>query len=345
MGRSLGTVKGALLTAVGLFLLRPPAPGRLRDAPAGASSPEHLEAVRRFGTLGLFAYCLLTLLLSSGERAIYFSPAEVNFLFPGPFRRRQVLAYKLAGQLMGVAIMAVFMTAWPAPRTRPGSGPGSWGCSWRWCSSSSSRWRWPWWPARWAPWPTAAAAGWRSPPWRPWPWRAGSRPAARPSVLEPWDVLARVERSGVVQAVLSPLRWFVEAFAAERLWPDLLQWAALGLAVDAALLAFVFALDAQYLETAAAASARIYARIERMRRGGVGPTLRGPGRKRVGLPMLPWWGGAGPIAWRQLTTAQRDFTRLLAVLLVLGSGRWSPPSSAPGTAPAPSWPSRGSSSG
>src|SRR5713101_4792464 len=47
--------------------------------------PTDPEKVRRYGTLGFLAYCLMSLLFSSIERAIYFTPAEVNFLFPGPF--------------------------------------------------------------------------------------------------------------------------------------------------------------------------------------------------------------------------------------------------------------------
>ena len=38
--------------------------------------------------LGLLGMCMLSLMTSAGERAIYFSPGEVEFLFPGPFVRR-----------------------------------------------------------------------------------------------------------------------------------------------------------------------------------------------------------------------------------------------------------------
>jgi hypothetical protein len=75
MGRSLATVKGAVLTALGLLLLAPQLLAVFLVPRPPAGSPEHLEAVRRFGTLGLLAYSLITVLLSSGEGAIYFSPA------------------------------------------------------------------------------------------------------------------------------------------------------------------------------------------------------------------------------------------------------------------------------
>ena len=50
--------------------------------------------------------------------------------------------------------------------------------------------------------------------------------------------------------------------------PTWCMWAALGLAIDAALFAAILALDAQFLEAAAAGSERFYAKLERMRKGG-----------------------------------------------------------------------------
>ncbi len=87
-----------------------------------------------------------------------------------------------------------------------------------------------------------------------------------------------------------------------------------------ALLAAIFGLDAQYYETAAATSAKVYTRIQRLRSGGgLGLSMEFTRKKgkRSSLPMLPWLGGAGPIAWRQLTSAQRDFFRTLLVPFVL----------------------------
>ncbi|HEX8200453.1 MAG TPA: putative ABC exporter domain-containing protein [Isosphaeraceae bacterium] len=316
LGRTLGTVRGVLLAALGLLLLAPQilAVFVLPRPPVDAG---HAEAVRRFGTLGLFAYCVLTLVLSSAEQALYFAPAEVSFLFPGPFRRRQLLAYKLGGQLVGVALAAVLTTL---------------AC------------------AQHAPWLVAGYVGVLLAltflqlfsvavalvinTVGALAYNRGLLALAVAAALAlaaallggggtsgpgPLELLARAERSGVVRLGLIPLRWFVAAFTAERLWPDLVTSAALGLAVDAALLALVFALDARNLEAASAASARAYARIERLRRGGSGASWGGSGRVRVGLPMLPRWGGAGPIAWRQLTTALRDLGRVLAALLALGS--------------------------
>ncbi len=111
------------------------------------------------------------------------------------------------------------------------------------------------------------------------------------------------------------MRYFFDALLSENLWPDLAWNALLALAVDLVLLVVVFGLDAHYLEASASASARIYARIQRMRRVGPSGAARG-GKALFGLPMPPWWGGAGPILWRQLTTATRGAGRLLTAMVI-----------------------------
>src|SRR5262249_45409053 len=130
-------------------------------------------------------------------------------------------------------------------------------------------------------------------------WR--SAPAAGPDA---W--LGRMEESPVWHVLRTPLVWFVKAYLAERLWPDLVHWGGLALAVDLVLAVLVLALDAQFLEASAAASERLYARLQQLRTGQAmlaGPTPRG--KVRLTLPALPWCGGAGPIVWRQWTTILR----------------------------------------
>src|SRR5207249_1576929 len=39
--------------------------------------------------------CVLNVVFSPNERTVYFSPAEVQFLFAGPFSRREILVYKI----------------------------------------------------------------------------------------------------------------------------------------------------------------------------------------------------------------------------------------------------------
>src|SRR5262249_33286567 len=110
--------------------------------------------------------------------------------------------------------------------------------------------------------------------------------------------------------------WFVDAITAERLWPDLAVAAALSLAIDMVLVIGVLALDAHYLETAAVASERAYVRLERIRQTGHVALGAPAARARFARPGLPCWGGIGPLAWRQLTTAIRSPRALIGVVLV-----------------------------
>src|SRR5439155_24743 len=49
-------------------------------------------------------------LFSQGERGIYFSPGEVNFLFAGPFTRRQLLVFKITSNALIGLVTSLFFT-------------------------------------------------------------------------------------------------------------------------------------------------------------------------------------------------------------------------------------------
>ncbi len=305
VGRSLRTVKGVLLVGVGLvfFVLWFMAIVSQRD---GMSADKLLT----YGPAYLLFYCLMNVLLSGGERTVYFSPAEVTFLFTGPFTRRQLLGYKVTLTLLFTLPTTLFLMAYTQVH---------------------------------ASWSLAAfvgvllmttfmqlfgmalnlTAG-----------SVGKRLYSRARQLVLFGVLLAavlVFRSGRQQGVESmlhsdtwhllsaPLRWFFNAFLAEH-WLDLLRFGMLGLLVNFALLGVVFGLDADYLEAASAYSSRVYAQIQRLRGG---PTIATgsdgpapPPKPKRGLPMPPWLGGAGPLVWRQLTTALRSPGRLLGLVLM-----------------------------
>src|SRR5262249_12813042 len=108
MGRKLATVKGALFGLIGVAVLGLWLLPLLFTAHEGAgASPETL---RVYGPASLLLYCTLTLFLSTNERAIYFNPAEVNFLFTGPFTRRQLLGYKIVSAFLVSLPAALFFT-------------------------------------------------------------------------------------------------------------------------------------------------------------------------------------------------------------------------------------------
>lgn len=309
MGRSLRTGKGIALTLVGLVVIVPwmlsvfyaPRVGPMAADPA---------AIRRFGPPFLLAYAIVSLLFSTGERALYFTPAEVAFLFPGPFSRRALLAFKVVGLAWGCLFSSLFMVLafGRAGRAFLGSfvamslallffqllamviGLGSDTVA---VLANSLRRRLVLGGV--VVLATAALVS------------AGTGIVSLP----PAEILGRIEASPVVRAATVPFRPFVLAFAAERAWPDLVGWGAVCLGMNLALLAAVFAIDAQYLEAAASSSAKIYGRLRKLRQGGgvapAGSTFRAT---RFRVKMFPWLGGVGPVLWRQVSSAIREPIRL-----------------------------------
>jgi Putative ABC exporter len=314
---SLRTVKGALLVLLGasvfgLWILSV----LLTPAQAGADP----DTLRRYGPTALLVYCFLSVILSRGERGLYFSPAEINLLFSGPFGRRQLLGYKIASSaLVGLPTTLVLTLILQVH-------------------------------ARWflaaflglflaflflqlflmAINLIAITLGAQA-------YTLGRKLLVVALVLLLVVVLFQskgtagvgvgralfhhIESNPVWRAVAAPLGVFVELFVVEPgQWTDLLYWGALSVSLLGVLVLIVFLLDAQYLESAASASERIYARIQRMRRGeGGGLDWKGGlGKRRLGLPDLPWWGGLGPVVWRQGITALRSLGRLALFTLILG---------------------------
>jgi len=106
--RAVNTPRGALLAVLGSLVLLPMlAP--ILFAPRIMIAFQ-LELLRRYGPLALPGYCLLNVLLSTGDRAVDFSPAEVGFLFCGPYRPRQLSIYKLVVGVCASLVTALLMT-------------------------------------------------------------------------------------------------------------------------------------------------------------------------------------------------------------------------------------------
>ena len=309
--RSLRTFKGALLGAVGSLVFLPMALAVFL-APRVQTGAQ-AEAIRLYGPLALLAYCVLNVALTSGDRSVHYTPAEVNFLFPGPYRPRQLLLYKVAGGLAPALLTALtlcFAFAHHATRFVAAYAGLFLGLELLYLFSLSvgllvstfgalafTRAR----RLMLAGLGAAALAA---------VWSVG-RPAL---ALPAGELLDRAVRSPAVSALVAPFRPFVSTFTAEKLWPDLFAWGGLAALVDLAFLLLVLLLNARFLEASAAASERMYARVRRVRRGG--PLSVSGANVRFGLPMVPRWGGVGPNLWRQLTTVARSPGRLLGIVLL-----------------------------
>jgi hypothetical protein len=316
--RGLRTVKGAALAVLGVLVFLPWLGSLLLATPS--THVDH-SALLRAGPGLLLGYCFLNLLLTASDAGLYFSPAEVGFLFPAPLSRRQLLAYKVIttalvglpttllftllfrsqggwflSSFVGLALLYLFIQLFNMAVqllvTAVGARLVRRGRLVLLVLGALAIFAWLFQAEAWLP-----SVDWAK-------------------------ALTELEDSPVWQAITLPFRWFIEAYLAEYFWPDLAYWGGLALLVDAVMLTLVFDLDAQYLEASAAASSRAYIRLQRLRGREVSEGLAQGKRVRFTLPIPPRLGGIGPVLWRQLLNGLRNPARLvilaipLAVLLI-----------------------------
>jgi hypothetical protein len=311
--RNLKSIKGALLFIVGVLVVGLwLGPSLWQAVRAQRTDPAQ---VRDAAPVILLAMCFLALVSSGGEKAIAFTPAEVDFLFPGPFTRRQLLAYKIGKSLAGVAFSSLLLSivflqhaaAWPAAFAGLFLAlllVQLFGMAITLIAQSAGE-------------------------------RAYTRtrkiilvliiaavaiavlPAFKNSQRPGFFEIARQLRASRAGSILlAPLDVFGRLFTAAS-FAQALLYAALAIFINLVLLFVVFYLDADYLEAAAAKSQVVYERLQRVRKGGLSAFTR-PGKKARGaLPTFPHLAGVGPIAWRQATAALRNSKGLLFILLIL----------------------------
>ena len=208
------------------------------------------DAIRRYGPLALLIYCVLNVLLTTGDRVVTYSPAEICFLFTGPYRPRQLLLYRIVSGLVSASVSAFFMTFLFAHHAT------------RWIAAYLAMFL------------TFALlylfgltlgliASTIS---------ALAVTRARQIVLlivlvalvlpvyplamafkttPPVELVTRFIDSPTVSIIVAPFRPFVYTFTARRIWPDLMEWSALAVLVDALLLTSTLAMNARFLEASA----------------------------------------------------------------------------------------------
>jgi hypothetical protein len=260
----------------------------------------------RAAPFALLAFLVFLLSLSALEKPFGFSPAEENFLIAGPFDRRQLLNYKIGTGLLGALVMALLAAPMgtavsPLVSVFVGSlllfgffrlasliagqlgsltgmnGPGS---------------------VRRLGIVLVVIAGALAAVWGTY----------GESLNDPVGLYRLAGRSPGLRMAMSPFRWFVEAILAKHIWPDLVRPSSLCLAVNAALLATVYGLDARLQRRDDAEDEGRAANSESQRPARV--------RARRALPAFARCGGAGPIAWRQAMIAVRKPQQLGIIILM-----------------------------
>lgn len=308
---NLTTVKGATLALLGLAVFIPWLLGALLAPARSGMDPAQL---RTFAPPALLAYCLLNVLVAAPDSSLYFTPAEVGMLFAAPFSRRQLLAYRLTT----TALVGLPATVLLAAVMRPHAGSflsalvGS-ALVFAFINLFAVAVRL-----------SVASIGVQL-------FRWGRRIVLAIAVFIGLAFLVasrfgaaselsakRIEdlsQSAAWKIATLPFSWFVETFLARSAWPDLAAFASFCLLINLLLLAIVFGLDSLSLESAAAASARLYDRIQRLRGKQAIAETEPRGDYRFSIPSLPRLGGVGPIVWRQLTIAVRNPIRLAVLAL------------------------------
>lgn len=323
--RKANGVKGVIMTVVGAILLVLWFGSALLSMVGGrkgfaSASAETVAAVVQTMPVVMLGVCLLSLLLSPGGKGIAFTPAETDHLFPAPFTRRQLLLYRLARQMMGALIGAIFF----------GVGMRRLAISWAGTyvaavllliflfvfsttvslafqliaeKVSASRFRI-------AVITLAAAAGGIALWFAPVPDADPER--ARDQLRAFVDTATRLRDSPVTQTLALPFKPFAYALTAAR-WSDLLLWTAASASVVLATLMLALRLDADFLEASAANAAKTHAIVTRARKAGGVYVV--PGGNRWRIPLIAGFGPAGAVAWRQAVTALRSIRGVMILLL------------------------------
>jgi hypothetical protein len=307
--RTMKRPKGALLALLTLGLL---AMVILPNLLMSRQPKIDLGQPRFFAPDALFGFWLLMMVTGRAAGAMVFNLAEVEFLFPGPFSRRELLLYRLVLSTLaplGTALMMLlflgrFALWWPAV------GLGVW-MAFAFMQNSSLLLRLvvDWimaLPSIRRKMLTAIGVGlvalalWQV------------RSAFEADVA--WsDRLAILESTWAARIVLATFTAFSQLLEA-RSGAQLAIWGGVSLAINAAVFVLILWSDANFLEASLAASQRRYEMLQRARRGGGIPSFGVRSKPRFSLPRFPRLGGAGPVAWRQAIDLLRNSTRLLFVL-------------------------------
>jgi hypothetical protein len=316
--RGIGTPKGALLSLLTLgiacFVFVPSvAMYFTRDAPSS-------QNLVQYAPFAMFAYLILALLTSAGEKAIVFTPSEIDFLFTAPFTRRELLGYKIVGTLVTSCVLGVLMTAAFAYHFH--------NLFYAVCALSMT-------------FLFLALAGMLITLVGQYAAEnAFSRgrqllalvmlvffAAAMSQAMKQVEFVAlsnfpawakEISTSNMGRIVLAPFNPFCYAMAADE-FSKFAIWISVAALINAGMIGGILLMDANYLEAAARISHRFYEHQQRIKKSGGAAAKLTSRSVRWRIPMLPRMSGFGPMAWRQLTSVIRQSKGILVVLVILAA--------------------------
>ncbi len=311
IGRGCRTVRGALgllavLTMFGFcmasFFIR------------RSQSPPNPNIVRDYVPLGLLVMCLLNLLFSKPGQGIAFRPAEVEFLFPGPFQRRELLLHRIVGNSLVLLPAGLMFSMFVYPYVT------------FWLAGFVGLYLALQFVTLFQIVVGLLAGSVRE--------RLFSRArlgiaflillGLAVSLIMTLDAplsdsggrIAQLRDAWPAKIVLFPFDVFAKTIAAASL-SELAVWGLAACAVNVLLVGLVLWLDLDYREAALKTSQRIHERLQSARSGRL-HWVGGPVNvRRLRYIGLPWLRGAGPVASYQMTAALRSAKGLIPFMLFM----------------------------
>lgn len=297
-----------------LIVTSEPVPNAQQFGIAGLDAEALRVQIVTFMPLGLLGMTLLTMLLTTGP-SFHYSPTEINFLFVGPFSRRDLILYKFFAYAFGATLSAALIT--PFAQAQTGSIPSAFVATvltlmFFQLNSAAAGMAW------------QAFEGNRFARLK-WPVTAAVFALAVAAVLHAWavpdrtvfDLASDVRHSWIGTIILMPYIVFAELFLARTQSSDIAFWAAIAVVINAALLWVIVLLDSRMSERSLQDNTRLSNRWERMKQGGsFWATERSEFRSIRRAASL---GGMGPLAWRQAIKAVRNSSKVIAVFIVLAA--------------------------
>lgn len=321
--RNARTPKGMVLTAVGAVLaviwLLPMVMGVVFSRRPGGDP----QAVSLWLPMGMLGMCVVTAVAAVGGRPVTFTPAETDFLFPGPFSRKQILLYRLTRTALGALFGTVFVslafgrqTGSPVATFVPFLlmmlflqffGTACTQVGHILAAKVSGLWQ------RVTVGVVLAGvvlAGLLTAP-IPAP---TTQPAEAMEVVV--EKLTQLRDSAVMRVVTLPFAPYAMAVAPIEGWLRVL-WTLAAAGVTLGMLGLCLRLDADYLEVSATAARRRAEAAQKAMRRGVAYEVTSA---RLRCPRLPRWGGAGAVIWCQMTSGLRAVWKILVLMLAAAAG-------------------------
>jgi hypothetical protein len=293
---------------------------------AGRAAEPTVEIDARLRALGPAALLLLAL-VTAMRGGIHFKPAEIQFLFPAPIGRRELLVYDALSKLRVQALSGLwvsifilrFAALWYAAVVAAVLVLAFWQLSAQaiglMLQALEARF------GKLAPRALMLAAAALL--------AAGVATAfgGAPPGSGIVDVLERFASLPPVAFLSSITRPLIEVYLAET-FSALVFWTAVTAGLFAILLGITLAFDVAYTEGALERAQKVARALARMRSGGGAFAAGGARRGRLRVPQFPFLRGAGPIAWRQSQELIRNYRGALMLgvfmIVMIGVFVWSP---------------------